>query len=737
MKRFRWVSVWLVNGMMLMATISVAAGIRDEYRQELLAKQKRIAEVQMMDLGIDSPPEVDRNALGPIGHHTERSAEKEFTLYSYPKYFFGNDGRLQLTNVQIRPSKKVGVSHEMEDAVYRFYACPDGSYWIFHYGMWMYFTINDFAYMDRSTGNLYYLGWKHLTTLPEVQSRMIEWPEIFPGVGLMIELSEDFVKESILLTDEARASLPDPMVFGLQPDNTDIVLVFDFVMDELCKEYLFSDYDLREEYRIADSRSVRALSDSFAIEGELAFSRNGIVRHKFLRDEALLPGYIDCDQTPKLRTEVKKYWQKTQNGKILLAYGIPYSAHQDAWPGTITIDPTIKFQEGIYSYSGSYMTQIRGDTGYTNYNYGRDAMLKVGDSTGGSKWRSLVRFNLSSISGITANNVDSAALRMKFRSYLGTLASRSASAYQIKREWNEGNSAQGETPQTGEATWNQAKYNQISWSTAGCDNTTYDRNASADSSIALTTTLGNWNEWNITNSVKSWLNNGLSNNYGVLIRPNWTNQDPEFAHYSDDDSTGSNRPIIIINVINNYIAPFHNDDFEILGENTPVADGIVFKKNGVITQNWTSGDEISMEWKLRTFKSYRAYGEGQFLRMWIDLDIDGVFEPDEEIKLKSTSGTLTPYVRASNGLYQVCEDEGFLVDTFIAPLYDITKDYIFYYKFTVPNFNGTSITTTRILLRYAGWPPDDPTKDFDKHFDEENCDSEFGDHEDYSVTINP
>jgi len=66
-----------------------------------------------------------------------------------------------------------------------------------------------------------------------------------------------------------------------------------------------------------------------------------------------------------------------------------------------------------------------------------------------------------------------------------------------------------------EATWNQARGGSA-WRLPGCNDTTTDRSASAESSV----TAGGINRWytlDVTAAVQGWVNGSLAN-HGVLLR---------------------------------------------------------------------------------------------------------------------------------------------------------------------------------------------------------------------------
>lgn len=249
------------------------AGTRSDY--ELIRQEQKIKEQNrlMKDLDIPIPPETNRNEVGPYNHFIERTESDELIIYSHPKYYYAKDGKLAEANIQLKPSDRNDSDYQMETAVYRFYGSNDASFMVFHYGMWMYYSLSHVAYHDKSTGLIHLIEWNRVPSTPKVTENSMVWDEVFPGIGLEIVLIEDMIKETIFLNQTARESLPDPKLFGLDPLNTDIVFLTEFVMGDLSLEDPESDH-----YKIADGNGERSALSSFAFDGDLQFMRDGKVR---------------------------------------------------------------------------------------------------------------------------------------------------------------------------------------------------------------------------------------------------------------------------------------------------------------------------------------------------------------------------------------------------------------------------------------------------------------------------
>jgi len=133
-----------------------------------------------------------------------------------------------------------------------------------------------------------------------------------------------------------------------------------------------------------------------------------------------------------------------------------------------------------------------------DWNTGDAGVLRVG-VTSDDRLRTLVQFDLSSISGST---VSSAILKLYYFLSGETPAGRWLIAYRVTHSWTE----------TGPGvTWN--KYDGTNpWATAGGDYTTTGYVIAVVPSSA-----GVWMTWDVTDIVKAWVEDGQPN-YGFLIK---------------------------------------------------------------------------------------------------------------------------------------------------------------------------------------------------------------------------
>jgi len=164
-------------------------------------------------------------------------------------------------------------------------------------------------------------------------------------------------------------------------------------------------------------------------------------------------------------------------------------------------------------------------------NYGTETTLQVGEykSAVGDYYRSLLKFDLTSLAGKT---VGTATLFLKDTGANYSDNERTMRAYRVLRAWTEAG-----------VTWNT--YNgSNAWGTAGCANTSSDREATDIGTITMPATeTTNWYSFVLTPSaVQGWIDGTLTNN-GLLLQMD-TETDDEHA-FASSDSAG-NEPYLVI-----------------------------------------------------------------------------------------------------------------------------------------------------------------------------------------------
>lgn len=182
-----------------------------------------------------------------------------------------------------------------------------------------------------------------------------------------------------------------------------------------------------------------------------------------------------------------------------------------------------------YSQNPSIDTYIANDAPTTNH--GTEGSFFVGEWNGGSQVaRSLVKFDLSSIPA--GSLVTAASLTLTIVSDFSDNA-RTLSVYRVLRAWNET-----------QATWNVYTTGN-NWGTAGCANTTSDRESSAigtatqpnASSGTVVVTLN-------AASIQEMITGGVFTNNGFLLQV--ASESNDMIGYGAREATLANRPVLAI-----------------------------------------------------------------------------------------------------------------------------------------------------------------------------------------------
>lgn len=230
--------------------------------------------------------------------------------------------------------------------------------------------------------------------------------------------------------------------------------------------------------------------------------------------------------------DVPLTWQVSQQGgKWLLTVKLPAGDWAE-W----TLDPTLTLQPDATDGKDCYMTQ-----GSPTFNTGAATVLTIGWLASNDARRSLLQFNVSTIP--TSALVASSVLTLVRSSNDGTYAYNYA-AFRVLQAWIEGTGVWGASADG--ATWNTYDGTN-NWGTAGCDNTTSDRNATGENSHTINY-AGN-NTWSIPVMTQIWVATPASNK-GVLIAALdvWS-AEGRWVPCSSDHATAANRPKLVIDYI--------------------------------------------------------------------------------------------------------------------------------------------------------------------------------------------
>jgi hypothetical protein len=184
---------------------------------------------------------------------------------------------------------------------------------------------------------------------------------------------------------------------------------------------------------------------------------------------------------------------------------------------------TVTLQTGLNGYSGAEDTSIYKYDADVNYYW--SATFRVGEK---QQWATLLRFDLSSIPSNAI--VTHATLEIYATGWSGTDVG--IDAYTVLRSTT-----------LSQATWNRAQSGNL-WAVAGCENTSTDRRATAESGI-MTSGFGKWYIFPVTPAIQEWVSGTLANN-GFLLRAPWTKYAYSIGFASSEYSDTTIRPRLVV-----------------------------------------------------------------------------------------------------------------------------------------------------------------------------------------------
>ena len=231
-----------------------------------------------------------------------------------------------------------------------------------------------------------------------------------------------------------------------------------------------------------DKKQDRDFMESFKVEGDLGFYKDGRLKHSFPLEYAYMPGFKNIFDTSELRADIIKEFV-SKNEKVDYYAGIALATFLKAQEGTIEIDPSQTYQEGVnpsgYSvpYSGcedsilyrnDFITPTPSVPPRSDMNYGGSTELwswaqLVSNSV--SETRPILRFKgLEQFVGDPKEIIiSSASLSLYLRSITGSTTSNyRAVPYALKdatATWNEKDGWQGVYDEGVSWTYKQYKAN--------------------------------------------------------------------------------------------------------------------------------------------------------------------------------------------------------------------------------------------------------------------------------------
>lgn len=214
----------------------------------------------------------------------------------------------------------------------------------------------------------------------------------------------------------------------------------------------------------------------------------------------------------------------TQGGKRVYTYTLP----DGLWAGWV-LDPTLTAQP---DGAAGLDTYINTATPTANFSTATELRLySLDDGYDAEENRTLIKFDLSPIPA--GSTIDNATLTLT--QYAGSNTDTLA-VFRVHRAWVEA-----------QATWNIYSTGN-NWGTAGCNNTTNDREAANIGSLSVGTTAGAKN-WTLTASkIQEMITGGVFTNNGfIVLQTSAAAATASHLFRSSDYGTAADRPKLVVN----------------------------------------------------------------------------------------------------------------------------------------------------------------------------------------------
>lgn len=197
------------------------------------------------------------------------------------------------------------------------------------------FRLTAVAYLDIVSKDYHIISQTNDVT-PIVSRNSIRWENIFQGVNLEIVYQADGLRESIEVTQAARDALPSPSAYGLSPQDTYLVFIYEA--------------DWTNSLPLTGAGGGAVDTDSHETEGSILFKD---AKQKII---SFLPAdYAWAESEPESTVPVRKRLIE-QGGKNWLLLGSKVTLLNQLADGTIIIDPSQSFYtstDGHIGHGGS------------------------------------------------------------------------------------------------------------------------------------------------------------------------------------------------------------------------------------------------------------------------------------------------------------------------------------------------------------------------------------------------
>ncbi|MCI0695565.1 DNRLRE domain-containing protein, partial [candidate division KSB1 bacterium] len=379
--------------------------------------------------------------------------------------------------------------------------------------------LTSLAYYNRAS--------KQIVTLEEVRDikgivngNKIRYPEAFNGVDVEFEYLDAKLKQYAYLSQKARDNLPDPESLGLNPNNTDLVLVTQIDLPDSLEAFANN-----TKISTKPQGKIR-----LAFEGEDGVEfRNTGGKLKFLlpADFAFAnAGRDSASEESSSRRMWRRFYSSGNNNLMLTGVSVKWLDKQPE--GTIVLDPTVSLTPPTDDVWIEYNS-------YTNFDSYTQIRIGRGDWYG---WkRSLVRFDVSAIPQNAT--IQSATLQLYFYGKYGTtIVNRTIQCHQVLQQWYEGY-----------ANWFY-RYGGATWNVPGVGFDGIDAKVTPEDAQNWYNEYPTWKSYNITALTQQWAN-GTQPNYGVIFwatnEDDYTDADEKWC-YSSEYSDATKRPKLVVTI---------------------------------------------------------------------------------------------------------------------------------------------------------------------------------------------
>jgi RHS repeat-associated protein len=403
------------------------------------------------------------------------------------------------------------------------------------------------AYFNHSSRRLVPLN-NIKGVMGKVKDNKIFYEDVFNNIDVEYVYSSIKLKQNIYLNQEARETLPDPEVYGLNFNTTSLVFltVFD-VPDTL--------YAYAGDKLISSKRGLEIKLNHEGRDRIVFCNSKGMTKFLLLKDIA----YLQVDSVSNNNTEIikqemwKQFYENAGMNMMMTGIDLQWLFMQPE--GTIILDPTVSLSPPV---GDNWI-----DSQDTTENNGASDYLNIGRLDSLGKARSLLKFDLSSIPSNA--DINSAVIDLHFYYCWGNSVSRTIKCHQLLKNWNES-----------EATWLRAT-TSVDWNTPGVGIDGVDAKATAEDSLVWIDECPVWKHYDITALTEKWVS-GTDSNYGVIFwatnEGEYTNGDGKLSYSSEYSTDSSKRPRMIITYnVNSLSAEY---EYDVLGRaiNTNYSNGV-------------------------------------------------------------------------------------------------------------------------------------------------------------------